>query len=143
MFQHYIPVPTDIAKILEASGTKRVIATINGFSIRRALFGSGDGERFIVTSRVFLREIKASPGDVVHVEMISDPEPDRIDLGEEFETVLAQDSDAAERFFNMTTGRQRGLAQYITSAKRVETRIKRALEIALKLRTDTLHEDLK
>ena len=41
----------------------------------------------------------------------------------------------------MTPGRQRGLAYYITSAKTTDTRLKRALEIAHKLRTHTLYGD--
>ncbi len=142
MFQHYIPVPVDIAQALEATGSRRVIATINGISIRRALFGNSDGERFIVANRDLLRQIKASVGDVVNVDLISDPDPDNIDLGDEFEAVLAQDSEAANRFYGLTTGRQRGLAYYVTSAKRIDTRIKRALDIAYKLRTNTLHDDL-
>ncbi len=143
MFQHYIPVPTDIAQALEAGGSKRVIATISGISIRRALFGSGENERFFVASLDLIRQIGASVGDVVHVDLKSDPDPHKIDLGEEFETVLELDSAAAERFNAMTTGRQRSLAHYVTSAKRIETRIKRALELAHKLRTNTLYGDEK
>jgi Bacteriocin-protection, YdeI or OmpD-Associated/Domain of unknown function (DUF1905) len=139
--QHYVPIPIDIAEALEASGTRRVIATINGLTVRRAILRNKKGDRYIFVSMDMLRQIKASLEDVVLVDLITDPEPDRIDLGEEFEAVLAQDSDASERFFEMTKGRQRGLAHYVTSAKRIETRIKRAFEIAEKLRTYTLYDD--
>jgi hypothetical protein len=37
---------------------------------------------------------------------------------------------------------QRSIASYVTSAKRQETRIKRALELAHKLKTYTLYGDL-
>ena len=143
MFQHFIPIPGDVAQSLESNGNKRVIATINGFSFRRGLFGSKDKERHFVLSRDLLRQMNASVGDIVHVDLISDPSPDTIDLGEEFDAVLAQDPEAAKKFNSMTTGRQRGLAHYVTSAKKIETRIKRALEIAHKLRTNTLHGDVK
>lgn len=141
MFQHYIPVPHDIVAVLEATGSKRVIATICDVTVRRAILGRRDGERFIVVSRDLLRQFKCEAGDILHVNLRSDPDPNKIDLGEEFETVLEQDPEAAERFFGMTTGKQRSLAHYTTSAKRVETRIKRALELAYKLRTFTLHGD--
>jgi uncharacterized protein YdeI (YjbR/CyaY-like superfamily) len=55
---------------------------------------------------------------------------------------LEQDEEAAARFYAMTRGRQRSLASYVTSAKREETRVKRAVELAHKLRTRTLYGDL-
>jgi hypothetical protein len=140
--QHYVPVPSDIAKELEEYGTRRVIATINGLTVRRALLNNKAGDRYIFVSLDILRQIRASLNDIVLVDLMSDPDPNHIDLGEEFETVLEQDDKAADRFFGMTPGKQRGLAHYVTSAKRIETRIKRALEMAHKLRTHTLHGDM-
>jgi len=141
MRQHYVPIPTDIAESLESSGTRRVIATINGLSTRRAICTNKNGERYIFVSLDMLRQIKTVLEDIVLIDLITDPDPDRIDLGEEFEAVLEQDDEASERFFGMTIGKQRSLAHYVTSAKRNETRIKRALDLAYKLRTYTLAGD--
>lgn len=140
--QHYIPVPPEIADELLAASGRRVIAVLNGHAARRAIQSSGDGERFLLLGIPLLRDIGARFGDTVTVTLRSDPEPDRIDLGEEFEAVLEQDEEAAARFYAMTPGRQRSLAYYVTSAKRSETRISRALELAKKLRTHTLYGDL-
>ena len=141
--QHYVPVPADIAEALDSAGTRRVLATINGHTFRRGLLSSKEGGRFIFVSLEMLKQIGAMLDDIVLVDLVTDPDPDRIDLGEEFEAVLAQDPEAGERFFSMTPGKQRGLAYYVNSGKRVETRIKRALEIARKLRTYTLYGDTR
>lgn len=140
--QHYIPVPPEIADDLLATSGRRVIAVMNGHEERRAIQSNKDGERFILLGIPLLREIGAKLGDIVMVTLRPDPEPERIDLGEELTAVLEQDEEAAARFYAMTPGRQRSLAYYVTSAKRTETRITRALELAKKLRTHTLYGDL-
>lgn len=141
--QHYLPVPPDVAEHYTQGPTRRILATFNGQTFRRAIQNSRDGEYFVLLSRDLLRQIGADYGDTVIVHLVEDPDPDDIELGEEFEAVLDQDEAAAARFYGMTPGRQRSLAYYVTSAKRTETRVKRALELAHKLRTYTLHGDTK
>ena len=82
-------------------------------------------------------------GDELVITIKPDPNPDHVDIGNEFLEVLELDEEAAARFYSFTPGKQRGLATYVNTAKREETRIKRALEIAHKLKTYTLHGDKK
>ncbi len=139
---HYVPLPADVATAFEREGVRRVVATVNGTPIRRGILNRADGERYLALGIGFLRDVGAAYGDTVVVELAADPEPDRIDLGEELEAVLEQDEEAAARFYGFTLGNQRSLASYVTSAKRPETRVKRALDLAHKLRTYTLYGDL-
>lgn len=141
MRQHYVPVPHDIADALSAAGVRRLVATLNGHPVRRALHRTRDGERFVVLSRSLLRDIGARFGETITVVLQPDPDPDAVDLGEELAAVLEQDEAAAARFASLTPGRQRSLAHYVTSARRAETRISRALELAHKLKTHTLYGD--
>jgi hypothetical protein len=117
--------------------------SLNGHTLRRAIQGPKDGERYVLFGVPFLREAGVQEGDVVPIELYPDPDPDYIDLGDEFAEVLEMDEAAAARFYSMTPGRQRSLAYYVNSAKREETRIKRALELAHKLKTNTLYGDRK
>ena len=139
---HYLPLPADIAEAWQAEGVRRVVGTLNDYPVRRGIQGRFDGERFVLLGQALLREIGAVEGDIVVAVLEPDPDPEHINLGEELEAALDQDEAAAERFYGMTPGRQRSLAYYVTSAKRTETRIKRALELAYKLRTHTLYGDL-
>lgn len=138
---HYAPLPLDISDAFESAGVRRVIVTLNGLEIRRAIMGRKDGERHVLLGIPFLRKARIKEGDMAHLEIRRDPAPDTIDLGEEFTEVLEMDEEASERFYAMTPGKQRSLAYYVTSARREETRIKRALALAHKLRTHTLHGD--
>ena len=90
----------------------------------------------------YLRDIGVIPGDIVEVSIWSDPNPDAVDLCEEFRIALDQDKEASDRFYSLSVGKRRSIAYYPNSAKRVETRIKRSIEICHKLRTKTLGMDL-
>ncbi|HEX9951288.1 MAG TPA: YdeI/OmpD-associated family protein [Rubricoccaceae bacterium] len=137
---HTLPVPGEVAATLAASGTRRVVAVLNGHPVRRALT-TLDGGTVLMLGRDILRTVGVEEGDTVFADLSPDPEPDRVDLGAEFEAALADDAEAAARFFSFTPGRQRSMAIYVTGAKRPETRVRRALELAHKLRTHTLYGD--
>lgn len=134
---HALVIPDDIADAYEAAGITRVIARLNGTESRRAIQRKRDGRRLLVLGRDALKEV----GDPVEVRLRPDANPDEIDLGEEFAEVLAQDEEARARWETFTVGRRRSLAYYVTSAKRSDTRLKRALELAERIRTNTLFGD--
>ncbi|HEX8299990.1 MAG TPA: YdeI/OmpD-associated family protein [Rubricoccaceae bacterium] len=140
MGYHFLPVPAESAARLVAGGSRRVVAVMNGVPVRRAVV-THEGAPVLLVGLPLLRTIGARMGDTVLVDATPDPDPDRIDLGDEFEAVLADDTEAAARFFSFTPGRQRSMAIYVTGAKRPETRLKRALDLAHKLRTNTLYGD--
>ncbi len=141
--QHYAPVPAEIADAIIETGSRRVIVQLKGKTIRRAVQNNKDGMYFIFFGIALLKELGIVPGDELVLTVEPDPDPDYVELGEEFEEVLAMDEDAAARFFSFTPGKRRGLAHHVNSAKREETRIKRALEIAHKVKTFTLYDDLR
>lgn len=141
MRMHYLPIPEDMAAMLRERNVRRVIGTLNGVQVNRGVMGNKDGDCYLILGRSLLRDIGVILGDTIEAELEEDPNPNHVTLGEEFEAVLEDDEAAATRFYTMTPGKQRSLAHYVTSAKRVETRIKRALELAYKLRTYSLYGD--
>ena len=141
---HIVPIPFEIADIFLTDKIRRVLVTFNGHTVRRAIQTRTNGEApYIVMSRDLMRTVGVQYGETVFVDLEADPEPNRIDIPEELMIALEQDEPASTRFYGMTPGKQRGLAHYVSSAKRPETRIKRALELAHKLRTYTLYSDKK
>ncbi|MCB1076275.1 MAG: DUF1905 domain-containing protein [Verrucomicrobiae bacterium] len=138
---HVIPIPEDIAESFRSRKLTRVIATIQGQPIRRAIIGSKEIGPHLVLGRPELKSCGIAFGHPVTVRLEPDPEPEAIELTEEFLEVLAQDEAARERWEGFTVGRRRSLAVYLTGVKRPESRLRRALEIAEKLRTHTLYGD--
>lgn len=140
MRQHYLPLPADVDGALRAEKVRRVIATLNGHTVRRGIQSRKVSGRHLALSRDLMRTLGVIYGDLVDVEMHADPDPDHVDLGE-LAAALEAEPEAKARFDTFTPGKQRGLAHYVTSAKRPETRESRAEEIAHKLRTHTLYGD--
>ena len=139
---HYVSVPADFVEEMKKKGARRVIATINGHEVRRAINSRKDGRRFLILGQPLLKEIGIELGDMVKVTLRVDDEPDRVDMVEEFKAVLDTDEEAAERFYSFTPGKRRSLELYVSTAKSVDSRIKRALELAEKIKTRTLSSDL-
>ncbi|MEM9160053.1 MAG: YdeI/OmpD-associated family protein [Verrucomicrobiota bacterium] len=138
---HAVPVPDEVAEVFWDSGTRRLLVRINGYEMRRGLQGSREFGSHLVVGLSLLKEVGVGLGDVVRVEMEADPNPDEVDVCDELLIALEQDEVARERWGELTPGKKRGLAYHVGSAKREETRIKRALDVAEKLRTRTLYGD--
>lgn len=141
MRMHYVPLPDDVAAALREAGVRRVVGTLNEHPFSRALHGWGSGPVHLMLGRGVLREAGLAYGDPVIVSLKPDPRPDDPDLPDELVAALQADHEAGKRFYGMTPGRQRSLAHYVHTAKRPATRERRALELAHKLRTYTLHGD--
>lgn len=140
---YYLPLPIDIGDAFSEAKVRRIVGTVSGAPIRRALHGRRDAERTITLSKAFVRKQKLTLGDLVPITLAADPNPDHVDIPEEFDAALKDDPDAAARFATFTPGKQRSLVTYIHNGKRTQTRVKRALETAYKLRTYTLRSDLE
>lgn len=142
MHYHAIEVPIDAATRFEKKKIKRLLITLNGVESRRALQRKKDGRRIIMVGGDLLREAGLAEGEPAMVAIRPDPDPDYIELGEEFEEVLRQDHQARERWESFSLGRRRSFASHVNSGKKAETRLKRALELAEKIRTYTLYGDI-
>lgn len=141
MRYHYMPIPAEVALELMESGTRRVILTVNGIEENRAIHTSKETPFFFIIGLPILRRMGIKLGDMVLAKVCSDPEPDKIDLPSELEEALAMDHGASVRFNKMTPGMQRSIVSYVTSVKRPDSRVRRAMEITYKMSTYTLHGD--
>ena len=116
-----------------------MIATVNGVTLKRALSSRKGGPTFLILGQQYIKQIGITIGDRVDVQMEIDAEPDAVELVEEFQAVLDTDEEAAALFAAFTPGMQRSLNVHVAQAKKSDTRIKRALELAEKIRTKSLH----
>ncbi len=141
--QHSVPVPPELVDYMKARKLRRLSGTLDAVPFNLALQGrAGENERCLQLSRQTMRALKAKDGISITVTCTPDENPDEVALPEELMEVFYLEPEAAARFEAMTPGRRRSLAYYVGSAKGIDTRIKRALELAHKLRTYTLFGDL-
>jgi hypothetical protein len=140
MKRHVTFIPDNAVKELEIKANTRLLVTINSQIFRLAAISNGEGQFFIHLGQPLRRDTGIRDSLRPHEFTIAiDPNPTDIGLPEELEAALDLDEEAYEVFNSLNAGMQRSLCYYVNSAKRIETRIKRALELAEKLRTRTLH----
>lgn len=142
MFGLGMTIPTEVYEALLTSGHRRVILGVGDKKLRRALVGDGEGGGIIILGKEAAKHMGMKVNNLRRFSLETDPEPDRLDIPEEFEIVLEQDPEAKAKWDKMTLGKQRGLCYYLGSAKKEATRIKRAIEIANKMKNNALYSDL-
>lgn len=120
------------------TGRLRTEGTMNGAPFSLAIQNKKDGRRYFAVSRRLREAAGVEEGQRVDV-VFHLIDPDRVDIPEELEAVLAQDDEAMAIWKTFTPGLQRGLAHYVNSVKNVDSRIRRALELMQKAKTGQLH----
>jgi hypothetical protein len=129
--------PAEIIKKLPA-GRVRAEGTINKTSFALGVQYKKDGKRFFVVSLVLRKAARINMGDRVDVKFkLVDPE--KVDLPEELEAVLAQDDAGLIAWKKITAGVQRGIIHYILSTKNIDLRIKRSIQMVNRAKAGTLH----
>jgi hypothetical protein len=142
-----ILIPPEIDDVLAEAEVKAVVGEVEGpggvMPFRRTIHGRKDGRPYVRFGKTFVGRLGLEDGQPALVELWPDPDPNTALLPIELIDALKADSEAAERFYAFTAGKQRQLATHVSSAKNASTRERRAEEIARKTRTHTLYFDKK
>lgn len=132
--------PGEIVAILP-KGRLRAQGLLNGVTpFNLAVQSERSGAKFFMVGGPLRREAGIKQGDEVRVQF-SWIDTEHLDIPEEFQAALEQDDEARAIFETFTTGKKRGLMNYITSVKNVDSRIKRSLELLYKIKTRQLYSD--
>jgi len=106
------------------TGSLKVCGTIDGFEIRKYhLMPMGEGKLFLPVKAEIRKKIKKQAGDYVHVILYPDTEP--LEVPDEM-MICLQDEPMALRFFkSLSESEQKYYIQWVSSAKKEETKIDR------------------
>lgn len=139
MIHHLIIVPREVsAKFRKDKGAVRILCSIEGKEEFPCALNPREGEYVIMASKQLIRKHRLKEGVPFSVSIRPDLN-DGLELPEEFLEVLSQDDFANQCFEALLPGLKRSLLYYIRSAKSTDTRIKRSLQIAEKVKTGQLY----
>ena len=138
MRMHCVPIPVEVADAL--GDARAVVGTISDVPFRRAVHGRADGTPHLRFGRVILRRAGLALGETAFVELEA-ADPDAVHVPPELAAALDADAQALARWQTFTPGQQRSLGVHVEQAVQSATRERRALELAHKIRTHTLHSD--
>ena len=128
-----VVVPPLVVEALGGKTAKRVTGTLNGHAVRLGLLPLPGGGRYLMINKDLCRVIGIQIGQHVTLSLALDPNPDAVDLPEELAEALAAWPEADAGFQRYSASHRRAMAQHVSSAKQVETRVRRAVELAERL----------
>ncbi len=137
---YYLTVPAEVAREFTSGRPVRIVCLLNGtFERHGALRSKGEGSFFIGFGKEVVKEAELSLGVEVHARIWRDNDDYGLELPAELHEVFELDPEAKSAWSTFTPGRQRSWLIYMRDAKSEQTRIKRAFEIAEKLKTNTFY----
>lgn len=127
----FFDIPKEVSNAFLEAGIKRFVYTFdNGKKIHRAMMPHGGGRYFLYVNKALMKELGYAIGSSAQIEMKEDKSKYGMPMPEELEEALLVYPDAKDYFNALTPGRQRNLIYMVSKPKRVETRVKKAIQIA-------------
>lgn len=107
------------------TGRVAIKGTINGFPFRSTLTAEGEGKFYLMINQQMREGGKAEAGDLCSFVMEPDTEPRSVEVPADLQAALAKKPAAAKDFATFSYSHKKEFVDWITSAKRPETRADR------------------
>jgi hypothetical protein len=124
----FLPIPFDVQKTFGSKARVAVVGTINGFPFRNSLMPEGDGTHAMMVNKELQKGAKATAGDTVAVVIDLDKTPRTVTVPDDLKVILAEHKPAETAFAKLAYSHKKAFLDWIDSAKRPETRVKRLKE---------------
>jgi hypothetical protein len=121
----FIEFPYDTEKEFGTKGQIKVLATFDGYEYRGSLAKMGNYCHVLGLTQKTRNAIGKKPGDTVHVILKKDEEPRIIEIPEDLIKHFEVNKEARDFFDTLSYTNRKKYMQWITSAKKSETRNKR------------------
>lgn len=125
--------PYSVEEVFHTKSSVRVLGTLNGIDMDRALKPRGDGTHFIMVNTEMRKQAGLREGNMVSVTLYRNETPEKLVLPEELEEAFDQEPEARKLFDLQTTSMQRNIIYWINASKRAETRAVRSAEMLRRL----------
>jgi hypothetical protein len=130
----YVEFPFSVEEVFGTRGMVKVKALFDGKAEYRGIMSNmGTGCHILILTQEVRRKLGKSFGDSVLVELEHDLEKREIVVPEDVQNVLADYPEALAFFEKLSYTHRKEYINWITSAKREETRTKRMVEFIEKL----------
>jgi hypothetical protein len=121
----YVTVPFQASEVFESRARIPVKGTINGVPCRGSLLPHGDGRHYMVVNKSLQKNCGASNGEQVEFTMMFDEEERSVEIPGDLDTALTLAPDTKKIFTELAYSHQKEYVEWISSAKKAETRIAR------------------
>ena len=130
---HFANVPIDVEKEYGKKGQVKVKASLNGKTFYSSLMPHGNGKHYIVLGEKLRNMAGVKIGDTILMTIELDERARTVEPPEDFETALIKNKAALEYFSSLAHTYKKQYVEWITSAKKEETRAERIVQAVEKL----------
>ena len=121
----FVVLPDEVFKRLGKGSRFRVTGTLNDVPFESSTMGMGAGRVCLGVHKATRQAASVDIGDTVDIEVQLDTRPRKVIVPDDLAAALAGDVDAAETFEALSFSHRREYVDWITEAKRDETRARR------------------
>jgi Bacteriocin-protection, YdeI or OmpD-Associated/Domain of unknown function (DUF1905) len=118
-------VPFNVEKEWGSRARVSVAGTMNGFAFRTSIFPDGKGRHTMMVNKAMKIGARARAGDTVQITVAQDTKPRVVAVPKDFKAALARSVKAAKVFEGFSPSHRVAYVDWITQAKREETRAAR------------------
>lgn len=129
----FLIVPFSVAEVYGQRGALHVRGTLDGFPFRLPLLPTPEGEHTLTVRKQIRNAIGKTWGETVRVTLAPDLEESPLDVPEELTRALEQ-AGLLPKFEQLAYAQRQEYAQWITRAKKYETRAERVSEAVERIR---------
>ncbi|MTI20622.1 DUF1905 domain-containing protein [Fulvivirga sp. RKSG066] len=129
----WVNIPFDVKEVFGTKGQVKVKAKIDGQPYRGSIANMGTGSHILIVKKEIREVIGKQPGDTVNVELQKDTEERTVDMPGELIDLLEKNQNLKVFFESLSYTNRKEYANWISSAKRPETKEKRLIETERRL----------
>lgn len=118
----YIDFPYDVKELFGTRGNVKVKVTYDGIPHRGLLTNMGGTCHFLGINKALKAKIGKEAGDEVQVTLERDTEERIVELPDDLAALFAANPEAKDRYDKLSYSHRKEYAQWITDAKKPETR---------------------
>lgn len=118
----YVEFPFDVFKEFGKRGQVKVKAYFDGFEYRGSLVKMGTQCHIIGLNKQVREAINRKPGDMVQVVIVEDTEKRTVEVPDDLRIALSEVEEALTAFDKLSFTHRREYVEWISSAKKQETR---------------------
>jgi hypothetical protein len=129
----FVSIPFSVEEVYGTKGQVKVKALFDGYPYRGVLANMGTGCHLIILRKDVRKAIGKKVGDKIKVELEHDVEERKVELPADLKKALSAQPKARKFFESLSYTNKKEFAQWLTSAKKIETRENRLEQTIEKL----------
>ncbi len=118
----YVDIPFDVEKTFNGKKRVKIKALIEGFEYRGTLVRMGTQCHILIIVKEIREKNGKQVGDLIHISLKEDTEERTIEIPDDFKGVLNKNPKAFDFFNTLAFTHRKEYVNWITSAKRIDTR---------------------